>query len=60
MQRLLINLGFVIASAGLLYPSLKEIGLGQLPGEIILKGEKATFYFPIVSCISISLLFFSV
>ncbi len=56
MQKLLITLGLGIAAIGLLYPYLKQIGLGQLPGDIILKGENSTFYFPVVSCIAISLI----
>jgi len=56
MQKLLITLGLGIAVIGALYPYLKKIGLGQLPGDIILRGENSTFYFPVVSCIVISLL----
>ena len=56
MQKLLITLGLGIAAIGVLYPYLKQIGLGQLPGDIILKGENSTFYFPVVSCIAISLI----
>ncbi len=56
MQKLLITLGLGIAVIGALYPYLKKIGLGQLPGDIILKGENSTFYFPVVSCIAISLI----
>ena len=56
MQKLLITLVLGIAAIGVLYPYLKQLGVGQLPGDIILKGENSTFYFPIVSCIAISLL----
>ena len=56
MQKSLITLGLGIAVIGALYPYLKQIGLGQLPGDIILKGENSTFYFPVVSCIAISLI----
>ncbi|KGG12725.1 MULTISPECIES: DUF2905 domain-containing protein [Prochlorococcus] len=56
MQKLLITLGLGIAAIGVLYPYLRQLGLGQLPGDIILKVENSTFYFPIVSCIAISLL----
>ena len=56
MQKLLITLGLGIAAIGVLYPYLRKLGLGQLPGDIILKGENSTFYFPVVSCIVISLL----
>ena len=51
-----MTLGLGIAAIGVLYPYLKQIGLGQLPGDIILKGENSTFYFPVVSCIAISLI----
>ena len=56
MQKLLITLGLGITAIGVFYPYLRQLGLGQLPGDIILKGENSTFYFPIVSCIAISLL----
>ncbi len=55
MQKLLITLGIGIAAIGVLYPYLKNLGLGQLPGDIVLRGENSTFYFPIVSCIAVSL-----
>ena len=55
MQKLLITLGLGIAAIGVLYPYLKSLGLGQLPGDIVLGGENSTFYFPIVSCIVMSL-----
>ena len=54
MQKLLITLGLGIAAIGVLYPNLKNLGLGQLPGDIVLRGEHSTFYFPIVSCIAVS------
>ncbi len=55
MQKLLITFGIGIAAVGVLYPYLKNLGLGQLPGDIFLRGENSTFYFPIVSCIVVSL-----
>ena len=55
MQKLLIIFGLGIAAIGVLYPYLKNLGLGQLPGDIVLRGENSTFYFPIVSCIAVSL-----
>ena len=47
--------GILISSVGIFYTLLKQIGIGKLPGDLILKGENYTFYFPIVSCIIISL-----
>ena len=54
MQKILIILGIVILVIGLLYPYIKNIGLGQLPGDVIFKSGNSTFIFPVVTCIIIS------
>ena len=54
MQKILIIVGIIFLAIGLLYPYLKKIGLGQLPGDIIYKSDNSTFFFPIVTCIIIS------
>ena len=54
MQKILIILGIVILVIGLLYPYIKKIGLGQLPGDIIFKSGNSTFLFPVVTCIIVS------
>ena len=54
MQKLLIILGIVILVIGLLYPYIKKLGLGQLTGDIMFKSGNSTFFFPIVTCIIIS------
>ena len=54
MQKILIIIGIISLALGLLYPFLKKIGLGQLPGDIIYKSDNSTFFFPIVTCIIIS------
>lgn len=45
MQKLLIILGIVILVVGLLYPYIKKLGLGQLPGDIMFKSDNSTFFF---------------
>ena len=35
---------------------MQFIKLGRLPGDIVIKKENATFYFPVVTCIIISVL----
>ena len=55
MQKILIILGIIILIIGLLYPYINKLGFGQLPGDMILKSENSTFFFPIVTCIIISL-----
>jgi hypothetical protein len=54
MQRALILIGVVIAAAGLLWPWLSKLGLGHLPGDIRIETENGMFYFPIVTCLIIS------
>ena len=54
MQKLLIILGIIILVIDLLYPYIKKLGLGQLPGDIVFKSGNSTFFFPIVTCIIIS------
>jgi hypothetical protein len=54
MQKILIILGIVILVIGLLYPYIKKIGLGQLPGDVIFKSGNSTFLFPVVTCIIVS------
>ena len=54
IQKTLIIIGVLFILVGLLYPFLKDIGLGKLPGDIVIKKENSTFYFPIVTCIFIS------
>ena len=56
MQKILIILGIVILVIGLLYPYIKKIGLGQLPGDVIFKSGNSTFLFPVVTCIIISVI----
>ena len=56
MQKILIILGIVVLLAGLFWPVVRELPLGRLPGEISVKGEKYSFYFPIVTCIVISII----
>ena len=55
MSRFLITAGIVLVAAGLLWPLLSRLGLGRLPGDIAIRGEHGGFYFPIVTCILVSL-----
>jgi hypothetical protein len=57
VQRLLIGLGLLILVIGLLWPVLGKIGLGRLPGDIVVEREGGSFYFPIVTCLIISAVF---
>lgn len=54
MQRTLIIAGLVILAVGLAWPWLSRLGLGRLPGDIVIKREGGGFYFPIVTCLLLS------
>ncbi len=56
MQRFLIVLGAVLLLLGLLWPWLQRSGLGRLPGDLLIRRENFTFYFPITTSILLSLL----
>jgi hypothetical protein len=54
MSRWLIIFGVVLIAAGLLWPVLQKLGLGRLPGDIVIERENFRFYFPIVTALIIS------
>jgi hypothetical protein len=56
VARFLIVLGLTILVIGLLWPYLSRIGLGRLPGDIVIERDNVTFYFPLVTCLLLSLL----
>ena len=57
LGRTLLVLGALLVFIGaLLYFGGKlPLRLGRLPGDIIHRGEHTTFYFPIVTCLILSL-----
>jgi hypothetical protein len=57
MARFLIVLGLAILLLGLFWPYLSRIGLGRLPGDIVIERDNMTFYFPLMTCVLLSLLF---
>jgi len=56
MQRFLVILGLFLLVLGLLWPWLQKSGLGRLPGDILVRRENFTFYFPITTSLLVSLL----
>lgn len=54
MQRILIITGILVLTAGLLWPWISKLGLGRLPGDIVIERDGFSFYFPITTCIVVS------
>jgi hypothetical protein len=56
MARWLIILGVVLVVAGLLWPWPGKLGLGRLPGDIVVERDNFRLYLPITTSILISIL----
>lgn len=57
MGKLFIILGIVLIVIGLLFILGDKVPyIGRLPGDIIIKRERFSFYFPITTCIIISII----
>lgn len=55
LSRIFIGLGIFLIIIGILM-KLPFFPLGRLPGDILIKKENVTFYFPIASSIAISII----
>jgi hypothetical protein len=57
--RMLITLGLVLVIAGVLltFAGRLPFRLGRLPGDIYIHGKNSSFYFPLATCIVLSVLF---
>ncbi|MCX5891926.1 MAG: DUF2905 domain-containing protein [Deltaproteobacteria bacterium] len=57
LARVLIVLGVLLVVVGLALLLVPKIpGLGKLPGDIVIKRENFSFYFPLGTCILISVI----
>ncbi len=57
LGRLLIVVGLGIVALGLLVMLGARVGLpllGRLPGDLVWRGKNSTIYFPVVTCIVVS------
>jgi len=58
MGRIIIAAGLALVGLGIVVVLLErlQIHLGRLPGDIVLRSKGGTFYFPLVTCILLSVL----
>ncbi len=54
MQRFFILLGLVLLAIGLAWPVIGKLGLGRLPGDIVIERQHFRFYFPIATSLLLS------
>ncbi len=55
MARWLVILGVCLVALGLLWPWLGKVGLGRLPGDIVVDREDFRLYVPITTSLIVSL-----
>jgi len=56
MAKLLISIGVVLIVVGILWQvGGRFLSLGKLPGDIVVKKENFTFYFPLMTSIVLSI-----
>ncbi len=49
-----LGLGVVVVGVVLILLGRTNLPIGRLPGDILYRGKHTTFYFPIVTCILLS------
>lgn len=54
VSRLLIMFGLVLVALGLLWPVITKLGLGRLPGDIVIERENFRLYLPLGTSLLIS------
>lgn len=54
MAHVLIVAGIILVLAGLAWPWISRLGLGHLPGDIVIERPNFHFYFPITTAVIIS------
>ena len=54
MNRTLILIGLCCIIAGLLWPWLRALPFGRLPGDIVIVRDNVRLFFPMTTCIVIS------
>ncbi len=55
--RLLISAGLLLVCLGVVFVLFERLNLplGRLPGDFVWRGKRGTFYFPVLTCLLLSL-----
>jgi hypothetical protein len=54
MPKLLLIAGVSLMALGLLWLVVERLGLGRLPGDFVIEGERFKIYIPLASCVVLS------
>lgn len=55
MHKLLIVIGLVLVAIGLLWPWLRKLPLGRLPGDLLIERDGFVLYLPLTTMLLLSL-----
>jgi hypothetical protein len=55
VSRGLIIFGIVLIAIGLLWPVISKLGLGRLPGDIVIERENFRLYVPLATSLLVSI-----
>jgi len=56
IARLLVVLGLLLVALGLLWPVIDKIGLGRLPGDIMIERGNFRLYIPLATSLLVSVI----
>jgi hypothetical protein len=58
LGRMLVFLGGLLLVVGvvLIFAGKMNLPIGRLPGDIVYRGKHTTFYFPLVTCLLLSVI----
>jgi hypothetical protein len=56
VSRVLIIFGVALVLTGLLWPVISKLGLGRLPGDIVIERENFRLYIPLATSIVVSVI----
>ena len=55
ISRTLVVVGVALVVLGLAWPLASRLGLGRLPGDIVIEHENFRFYFPLTTLLVVNL-----
>ena len=55
VSRLLIIFGLALVALGLLWPVMDKLGLGRLPGDIVIERDNFRLYIPLATSLLVSI-----
>jgi hypothetical protein len=56
LSKWLIALGLILVAVGLFWPIIGKLGLGRLPGDIVVRREEFSLYFPLMTGLVVSVI----